>query len=496
MDCGHHSWVNKYQYLEASLSRQSLDFGGGRAVVKPAGVSPFTDWAGRSVTVFGMGRSGEAAAHLLLALGARVTILEEKNHTQLEQAKVRLSERGVRVLLGPVVQGSWHGTEMVVVSPGIPIDHPVLQAVRAHRIPVIGEIELAGWFLEAPIIAVTGTNGKSTTVRLIGSILERCGHRVFVGGNLGTPLSDAVVLPGIMPSSPCYDWIVAEVSSFQLETIHGFHPTISVLLNVTPDHLDRHSTREAYIAAKQRIFENQTIDDATVINMDDPLVRTMASQGRAQPYGFSLRGPIERGVYLCGRTIRARFEGSEMPVMDRIQFPLPGDHNVANALAAIGVGLLCRCPVEAMASALQHTPTFEHALEPVREWNGIRFINDSKGTNVDATLKAIQSFQEPLILILGGKDKGGEFSQLAPSIHRHVKHVVVMGEATPRILSALDRIKPITLAGTLTEAVHQAVGAASRGDIVLFSPACASFDMFQNYHHRGLEFKRIVGDLS
>jgi UDP-N-acetylmuramoylalanine--D-glutamate ligase len=464
--------------------------------VKPAEVGPFTDWAGKSVTVFGMGRSGETAANLLSALGARVTILEENNLTRLEQVKARLSERGIRVLLGPAVKTSWQGTDMLVVSPGIPIEHPVLQAVRAHRIPVIGEIELASWFLNAPIVAVTGTNGKSTTVRLIGSILEHCGNRVFVGGNLGTPLSEAVMLPGRMSSSSCYDWIVAEVSSFQLETIHGFHPKISVLLNVTPDHLDRHPTQEAYIAAKQRIFENQTIDDAMVINMDDPLVCTMASQGRAQPYGFSLRGPVERGVFLHGRDIRARFEGREMSVMDRTQFPLPGDHNVANALAAIGVGLLCRCPVEAMASALQHTPTFEHALEPVREWNGVRFINDSKGTNVDATLKAIQSFQEPLIVILGGKDKGGDFSQLAQSIHRHVKHVVVMGEATPRIVSALGRVKPITLAGTLTEAVQQAVGAASRGDIVLFSPACASFDMFQNYHHRGLEFKRIVGELS
>lgn len=458
-------------------------------------VFPITSWQGKRVTVFGLGRSGRAAADLLLNVGALVTIVEEHTGQDFESTSVAYGLRGARVFRGDQVAEGLRDLDLLVVSPGIPKDHRLLQEIGQRGIPIIGEIELAGWFLRAPIIAVTGTNGKSTTVRLIGSILQQSGKRAFVGGNLGIPLCEAVPKTTDSSPTPDYEFIVAEVSSFQLETIHRFRPWIAVLLNLTPDHLDRHPTHEDYRAAKQRIFENQTIQDWALINVDDPVVTRMALSARAGVCEFSLTKKVEQGVYLQGGDIRGRMHGEDFLIAPRNALPMRGDHNVANAMAAMSVGLLCGCSINDMVRALQATPTFEHALEVVREWQGITFVNDSKGTNVDATLKALHSFEEPVVLILGGKDKGGDFSQLTGSIRAKVKGVVIMGEATPIIFKALEQIKSVTLATSLTDAVSQAVAFASRGDVVLFSPACASFDMFRNYHHRGLEFKRVVGEL-
>lgn len=468
---------------------------GVKHAVMSGAATPVTNWKGKSVTVFGLGRSGESAAHLLVALGAKVTIVEERLNEEGQLARDRFLLQGVEVLLGNLVEKGCVNADLVVISPGVPKEHPIIRSLHDRGIPVIAEIELAGWLLSVPIIAVTGTNGKSTTVRLIGAVLQQSGKSAFVGGNLGTPLCEAVSRPDGNSVQSGYEWIVAEVSSFQLEAIHRFHPHIAVLLNVTPDHLDRHPTKQDYIEAKQRIFENQTPEDIAFINWDDSVVRGMVAGAPSQIYAFSLKGPVERGVYLEGTTIRARMKGTDISIMERDQVSLRGDHNIANAMVAIGVGLLCGCSVPDIVEGLKQAPTFEHALEPVREWQGIRFINDSKGTNVDATLKAIESFHEPLILILGGKDKGGDFSQLAEGIGRRVKCLVVIGEASPKIQAALGHVKPLTVAASLNEAVAQAAQAASPGDVVLFSPACASFDMFRNYHHRGLEFKRIVGEL-
>ena len=468
---------------------------GAKPAVMPATVTPVTNWKGRSVTVFGLGRSGESAASLLVAMGAKVTIAEERMTEEIQQAQDRCLRQGVEVYLGNLVESGCMNADLVVISPGVPKEHPVVRDLNDRGIPVIAEIELASWLLPAPIIAVTGTNGKSTTVRLIGAVLQQSRKPAFVGGNLGTPLCEAVPRPEGHSGQSGYEWIVAEVSSFQLEGIHRFHPHIAVLLNVSPDHLDRHPTQEDYVRTKQRIFENQTSENIAFINWDDPVVRSMVAQVPSQLYAFSLKGPVERGVYLENTTIRARMKGADISIMERDQVSLRGNHNIANAMVAIGVGLLCGCSVPDIVEALGQALTFEHALEPVREWQGIRFVNDSKGTNVDATLKAIQSFHEPVILILGGKDKGGDFSQLEESITRGVKRLVVIGEASAKIQAALGHVKPLTVVPTLTEAVDQAAKAASPGDVVLFSPACASFDMFRNYHHRGLEFKRIVGEL-
>jgi UDP-N-acetylmuramoylalanine--D-glutamate ligase len=458
-------------------------------------VFPITSWKGKRVSVFGLGRSGRAAADLLLDLGAMVSIVEEQSNQDVESASAEYVLRGARVYVGDQFIEGLRDLDLLVISPGVSKDHRLVQEIRQRGIPIIGEMELAGWFLQAPIIAVTGTNGKSTTVRLIGSILQQSGKKAFVGGNLGIPLCEAVPRSTHPSHTSDYEFIVAEVSSFQLETIHRFKPWIAALLNVTPDHLDRHPTQEDYQAAKQRIFENQTFQDWALINADDPVVKTLALAARSSNWAFSLMHKVEQGVYLEEGDIRARMHGKEFFIASREALPMRGDHNIANAMTAISVGLLCECSVENIVRALQSTPTFEHALEVVREWQGITFVNDSKGTNVDATLKALQSFDEPIILILGGKDKGGDFSQLVERITRQVKGVVVIGEATQKILAALDHVKPITLAVNLADAVSQAVAVASRGDVVLFSPACASFDMFRNYHHRGLEFKRLVGEL-
>lgn len=463
--------------------------------MKATPVIPMSNWKGANVTVFGMGRSGQAAADLLLDQGAHVTIIEEHPSLELVSLRRTYEQRGAHICFGENLESAVSQSELLVVSPGVPKDHPLLQQACQCNIPVIGEIELASRFLQAPMIAVTGTNGKSTTVRLIGSFLQESGKHAFVGGNLGLPLCEAV--PRLTESSQAarYDYIVVEVSSFQLETVQQFKPWISVLLNVTPDHLDRHSTQEEYHAAKQRIFENQSDQDWMIVNVDDPTVKAMALDAKARLCEFSLFHEVAQGMYLDGTIVRGRLQGGQDINVHRADIPMRGEHNVANAMAAICVGLLCGCSQEDIVKALKHVPTFEHALESVRTWQGVTFVNDSKGTNVDATLKALQSFQEPVVLILGGKDKGGDFTRLVDTIHRGVKSIVVIGEAAPRILQALEGTVSMSRAASLEEAVAQACSHATSGDVVLFSPACASFDMFRNYHQRGLEFKRIALEL-
>jgi len=458
-------------------------------------VVSMSNWKGANVTVFGMGRSGQSAADLLLDQGSNVTLIEEHPRLELEALSHAYEQRGAHICFGENLESALSQSELLVVSPGVPKEHPLLQQARQCNIPVIGEIELASRFIQSPIIAVTGTNGKSTTVRLIGSLLQESGKHVFVGGNLGLPLCEAVPRLSESSTTARYDYVVVEVSSFQLETVQQFKPWISVLLNVTPDHLDRHSTQEEYHAAKQRIFENQSDQDWMIVNVDDPVVKTMALDAKARVCEFSLCHEVAQGMYLDGASIRGRLQGDREINVHRTDISMRGEHNVANAMAAICVGLLCGCSQEDMVKALKHVPTFEHALESVRTWHGVMFINDSKGTNVDATLKALQSFQESVVLILGGKDKGGDFARLVDALHRGVKSIVVIGEAAPRILQVLEGTVPMSRAMSLEEAVAQASSQAESGDVVLFSPACASFDMFQNYHQRGLEFKRIVQEL-
>ena len=454
-----------------------------------------------AVTVIGMGKSGLAATRLLQAVGARVTIADEKDELTLAEQSRHVDQKNLRICVGKQFESAFEEVDLIVVSPGIPTDHPHLEVARHQGLRIIGEIELASWFLNVPLIAVTGTNGKSTTVRLIGQIFEESGKRSFVGGNLGVPLSEAALNSYQSARDPnggmgLYDYLIAEVSSFQLETTEQFRPWIAAVLNITPDHLDRYHSLAEYQQAKRKIFENQTSEDFSLVNLDDPTVVAMTDDTSASVVGFSLCKVLEQGVYLEGTIIKSRIRGVEYTVLDRERIRLRGHHNLANVLAAVAVGLLSGCPVDVIRHVVSTFSGIEHAIEFVREHHGVLFYNDSKGTNVGATLKALESFDEPILLILGGKDKGGDFTRLREPIRQKVKQVIAMGESTLQLVEVLKGVKPISIAESLSEAVHLAVNQAESGEIVLLSPACASFDMFRNYEERGQEFKRLVNALT
>ena len=452
-----------------------------------------SDLQGKAVVVVGIGKSGVAASQLLQSIGARVTIADEKDESVLEEQIASLRQQSIHAVTGKGLEHILHDIDLVVLSPGVPFDHPALVAARERGVRIIGEIELASWFLDVPIIAVTGTNGKSTTVRLIGAILEESGKKVFVGGNLGIPLCDSVRLE--TDSASPYDYIVAEVSSFQLETIEQFRPWVAAMLNITPDHLDRHQSLSHYHSAKKKIFQNQTVSDLALLNFDDPIVAAMGGALTAEVFGFSLVQSIQQGVYVEGNEIKARVKREETVIAERSQIRLPGNHNLANVLAAVAIALFCGCPVEVIRRVISTFPGLEHAMEFVRELRGVKYYNDSKGTNVDATGKALESFHSPILLILGGKDKGGNFGQLQDLIIRKAKRVILIGESASRLAHVLKDCKPISQAGSLSEAVTLAEHEAVSGDVVLLSPACASFDMFRNYDERGKQFKKFVHQL-
>ncbi len=455
--------------------------------------------ANRRVTVVGMARSGESAARLLLAAGARVTIADAKDEAQLADVLARLDRTRLTVRAGAGYGSSLQESELVVISPGVPTRLPMLEAARGRGVPVIGEMELASWFLRTPVIAVTGTNGKSTTVTLIGEMLKRSEKKAFVGGNLGTPLSEAALATHRAGGASPYDYIVAEASSFQLETVKRFHPWFATVLNITTDHMDRYEALADYVAAKARIFENQSSGDVALLNLDDARVAAMRPAVRAKVLGFSRsklagRG-VEEGIAWDGEQVTATLSWRTEAICRREEIRMLGSHNLANAMAAVAAGLAARCRVTTIREALRDFPGIEHALEAVRERRGVRFVNDSKGTNVDATLKALESFEEPIVLIAGGRDKGGDFERLREAVRRRVKHLILIGEAAARLQDTLRECRQISQAGSLREAVEQAVRAAASGDVVLLSPACASFDMFTDYQDRGRQFKALVSAL-
>ncbi len=459
-----------------------------------------TEIRGKRVTVVGLARSGVAAARLLQTVGAQVTVADGKEEAALAEPLARLDRSAVSVRVGSRYEAALEGAELVVISPGVPFRLPSLEAARRRGVPVIGELELASRFLRAPVLAVTGTNGKSTTVTLLGLLLAESGKRAFVGGNLGTPLCAAALAsyqagPGAEP----YDYVVAEVSSFQLETVERFHPRVAALLNITPDHLDRYDSLDDYVAAKGRLFGNQTQGDIALLNLDDERVAGLAGTMRARTLGFSRVLSPDRagceGAFLDGGALVATIGGKRQEICRREELRLLGDHNLSNALAASAIGLACDCPIPSMRQVLRTFPGLEHALEFVRERQGVRFINDSKGTNVDATLKALESLPQPILLIAGGKDKGGDFSKLRQAVMQRVKRLILIGEAAPLIRAALAGFDRISGAATLRDAVDLAAREATAGDVVLLSPACASFDMFADYQDRGRQFKALVNEL-
>jgi UDP-N-acetylmuramoylalanine--D-glutamate ligase len=447
----------------------------------------------------GLARSGVAASRLLQAAGARVTVADRKESTELTEVLAAIDRDHVDVTVGNQYESSLDEADLVVISPGVPYRLASIEAARRRGVKVIGELELASQFLRSPLLAVTGTNGKSTTVTLIGKILVESGQRAFVGGNLGTALSDAALedLRAGQAGKPTpYDYLVVEVSSFQLETIDRFHPRIAALLNITVDHQDRYASLDEYVAAKQRIFENQTASDFALFNLDDDRVAALRHRVRAKRLGFTtasiIGADLAGGTYLEGDRIVTTVTGVRQEICRRSEIRIIGNHNVGNVMAAASYALLCGCSVDAIRRVLATFPGLEHALEIVRERRGVRYVNDSKGTNVDATLKALESIDQPIWLIAGGRDKGGDFARLAQAVRRRVTRVILIGEAAPLLRQAWEGAATMTEAATLRGAVDLAAQGASPGDVVLLSPACASFDMFADYQDRGRQFKALV----
>jgi len=445
---------------------------------------------GKRVLVVGLGRSGVASALFLQSRGARVTVSDAKSEDQLREQIPTLLDAGIAVETGAHGERTFRNQDLIVVSPGVPVDAEPLVQARALGQPVIGEIELASQFLRGPIVAVTGSNGKTTTTTLVGEIIAASGFRTLVGGNIGTA---AISLAEKATPETA---IVLEVSSFQLETIRTFRPKVAVVLNVTPDHLDRHRTFAAYVDAKARIFENQQGDDFAVLNADDPTCVELAGRTRAQLFWFSREREVESGAFVRDGQVVFRRNGSPQTVLAISEIPLKGSHNLENVLAAVCAGRLMGCEPEKIRSAVINFKAVEHRLEYVATIGGVEYYNDSKATNVDATIKALQSFPANIHLILGGKDKGSDYTLLNNLLRERVKSVYSIGAAAEKIQSHIKGTTQIVSSGTIEAAVKQASAAAQPGDVVLLAPACASFDQFQSYEHRGRVFKELVGQLA
>ena len=442
----------------------------------------------KRVLVVGLGKSGVASALFLKERGARVTVSDTKSGDELRDEIPALLDQGITVETGGHGERTFHGQDLIVVSPGVPVDAPPLVQARALGETVIGEIELASRFLPGPIVAITGSNGKTTTTALVGEILTAGGRPTLVGGNIGTPAIS--LAERATPESV----IVLEVSSFQLETIEKFHPKIAVVLNVTPDHLDRHRTFEAYAGAKARILENQTDNDFAVLNADDPTCVAMAARTRAHVFWFSRRKEVQRGAWAHEGRILFRDDRGQREIMLTSEIPLKGAHNLENVLAAVCAGSLMGCAPDRIRQAVREFKAVEHRLEYVATIRGVDYYNDSKATNIDATIKALEAFPGNIHLILGGKDKGSDYTVLNDLLRKRVKRVYTIGAAAAKIESQIKNVE-VVHAETLEHALHKANAAAEPGDVVLLAPACASFDQFKNYEQRGHVFKEIVRGL-
>jgi UDP-N-acetylmuramoylalanine--D-glutamate ligase len=444
------------------------------------------DLNNKRVLVVGLGKSGVASALFLKSRGAQVTVSDSKPETELRNEILLLLEHGITIETGGHGDRTFRGQDLIVVSPGVPVDAPQLLQARSLAEPVIGEIELAAQFLAGPIVAITGANGKTTTTSLAGEIIATGKFPTLVGGNIGTPAISFVDQAG--PKT----WIVLEVSSFQLETIVEFRPRIAVILNITPDHLDRHKTIENYVNAKARVFENQGADDFTVLNADDPTTAGLADRTRAQLFWFSRKRHIEKGALVRGTHIYFRDEGREREIMALADLPLKGAHNLENVLAGVSIGMLVGCQPEEIRQAVRNFKAVEHRLEFVARIAGVDYYNDSKATNVDATIKALESFAANIHLILGGKDKGSDYTALNELLRQRVKRVYTIGAAAGKIESQIQSAAEIDHAETLENAIRHASESAAPGDVILLAPACSSFDQFHSYEHRGRVFKETV----
>jgi UDP-N-acetylmuramoylalanine--D-glutamate ligase len=445
----------------------------------------------KRVLVVGLGKSGLSAAMFLRGQGARVTVSDTRSAVALAHEIPALLEAGIMVESGGHGLLTFRRQDLIVVSPGVPMDTPEVKQTKAFGMPIIGEVELASRFLQGQIVAITGSNGKTTTTSLLGKIFSDAGLPTLVGGNIGLPVIDLVEKSTPETTS------VLEVSSFQLETIEEFHPHIAVVLNITPDHLDRHGSFENYAAAKTRITERQGAEDFLVLNAEDKTTQMVAAKTKAQIFWFSGRRPVKQGAFVHGESIVfvAREGAKAEPVMPAGEIHLKGLHNVENVLAAVCAARLAGISAEVIRRAVSSFKAVEHRLELVKSLHGVEFYNDSKATNVDAAMKAVASFGGGIHLILGGKDKDSDYATMSDLLKERVKAVYTIGAAAEKIERQLHGVVKMVQAVTMQKAVQEAAKAAVAGDVVLLSPACSSFDQFENYEHRGRVFRQIVDEL-
>ena len=444
---------------------------------------------GKRFSIIGAAQSGLAVAKLVSTHGARVFVSDSAPAEKMQYARATLDDLHVPYEFGSNSERILD-TDFIVLSPGVSSDVPIVKNAAAQRIPVWSELEVASWFCRAPIVAITGTNGKTTTTTLVGRIFADARKPSVVSGNIGIAFSQVV------EELPEESVAILEVSSFQLDTIDSFKPKVAVILNITPDHLDRYQyTLTKYIASKCRVFENQRKEDVLIYNYDDEITRKSVERFAHQEITklpFGMRRNFEEGAFVEGENLKVIWEGSEIDVIPTTEISIRGPHNLYNAMAAAATAKVMEVSTASLRATLKNFKGVEHRLEFVREINGVTFVNDSKATNVESVWYALQSFEAPVIVLLGGRDKGNDYSRLFDLVKKHVKGVVAIGESADTVANAFLSLTPVAKARSMDEAVRTAAGLASAGDVVLLSPACASFDWFENYEHRGRVFKEIV----
>ncbi len=448
------------------------------------------DFQGKRVTVVGLARSGIAACKVLADRGARVLATDRSPRERLRGDLAALEARGVEIEAGAHRPEPFLEADLIVVSPGVPTELDLLGLARSRGVPIWGEVELASRLTSARFLGITGTNGKSTTTSLLGAMLDAAGFLTVVAGNIGTALCEVV------PQLTAAHWVVAELSSFQLETIVTFRPHVAVLLNLAPDHLDRYPDLSAYYAAKTRIFQNQTAEDYAVLNADDSPTLEWARGIRAQPRLFSRTRTMGDGAFVRGDRLVVRSAGLPEAVCGVAEIRIQGLHNLENSLAAAAAAVAIGAPAGAIGAALREFPGLPHRLELVAEVDGVRYVNDSKGTNVGAVVKSLEGYRGGVILIAGGKDKGGDFRPLRPLLETRVKTLLLLGQARDAIRSHIAGACPMEEVDSMQAAVARATEIAVAGDTALLSPACASFDMFRDFEERGEVFRQAVRDIA
>lgn len=447
------------------------------------------DLSGKKVAVIGIGKTGQATARFLAGRGAAIALTDEKPQAAWRGIADELNQLRADLTLTPYGPEVLKGVDLVVPSPGVYPSNPILLEALRRKIPILSELELASRFLSTPLVAITGTNGKTTVTTLIGEILRTAGKEVFVGGNIGAPLI------GYVDGPQKADWAVVEVSSFQLQWASTFHPRIALLLNVTSDHVDYHGSFDAYREVKESIFSRQTVSDLAILNADETSTRSLIGRLTSQIECFSSSGVVARGMFIEGEKLIRLSSNGQREEYPTGMIKLPGRHNIENVMASVIAARACKCIPPDIIYAVEGFHGISHRIEYAGEKNGVRFYDDSKGTNVGAVIRAIESFSQPVVLLLGGRDKEGDFETLAPLIRERVRQLILFGEAREKINALIGGAVPTRMTVTMKEAVTTAGKLASPGDVVLLSPGCASFDEFTDYKARGNIFQELVRTL-